>query len=60
MEKMRKQELVKRWKQLDKACEAVERLNENDTGNDGYLLMELVALKNKVEEIIETKTRVAT
>lgn len=61
---MRKAQLVKVWKQLDSATEALERLAEYDEGKE--LLEEyenridfsaLVMLKNDVEDLIEKKSR---
>lgn len=55
---MKKQELVRIWKQLDKATEAIEKLQDNDIhDDDGYLFSVLVSLKQDVEELIESKTR---
>ncbi|MGG6449523.1 hypothetical protein [Pseudobacillus badius] len=54
---MRKKDLEKVWRQLDGACEALERLKENniDTGQVDFFAV--VNLKNSVEEMIEQKTR---
>jgi len=54
--KLKKAQLQKIWKQLDNACEALERLEENgvETGVD---FSAVVSLKNKVEEVIEKKSR---
>lgn len=64
MSKLKKAQLQKIWKQLDGACEALERLGEYD---DGEALLEshknfidfssMVSLKNDIEELIEVKTR---
>lgn len=54
---MRKIELVKIWNQLDKACEAIEKLEGNDIDTDGVDLSAMVILKNNVEEMIESRTR---
>lgn len=51
-----KKQLVKIWKQLDNATEALERLGEDgiETGID---FSAVVSLKNDVEELIDQKTR---
>lgn len=54
---IRKQELQKRWNQLDRACEALERLQEIGFDKDGYVLSEIVSIKNKVEVMIDERTR---
>lgn len=53
---MRKNQLVKIWKQLDGACEAIEKLEENgiETGLD---FSSIVLMKNEVEEMIQKKSR---
>lgn len=63
---MKKSELEKIWKQLDKGCEALERLGEYE---EGRILLEkhenridisaIISLKNEVEEMIHAKTRTA-
>lgn len=53
---MRKRELEKIWKQLDGACEAIEKL-ENNGIEVNVDFSAIVALKNKVEKMIEQKTR---
>ncbi|GGK22817.1 hypothetical protein GCM10010965_14660 [Caldalkalibacillus thermarum] len=53
---MTKRELEKIWKQLDGACEAIEKL-ENNGIEVNIDFTALVSLKNKVEEMIEQKTR---
>lgn len=60
--KMTKPQLTKVWKQLDGACEALERLFEYE---EGRLLLDdsridfsaIVSLKNEVEELIEKRSR---
>jgi hypothetical protein len=54
---MKKRDLEKIWRQLDGACEALEKLEENgiDTGNVDFSAV--VSLKEKIEELIEQKTR---
>ena len=54
---MNKKQLVKAWKQLDGALEAIERLEEAGIVNPLVDFSALVALKNDVEERIEKKTR---
>ena len=54
--KLRKKQLEKIWKQLDGACEALERLAENGIETD-IDFSAVVYLKNEVEEMIEKKTR---
>jgi hypothetical protein len=55
---MRKSELEKVWKQLDKACEAIEKLQEEGVhDDDGILFSDIVSLKNNVEEEIHKRTR---
>lgn len=54
---MRKRELQKRWNQLDRACEAIERLWEFGYDKEGYVFGELVSIKNSLESEIEDKTR---
>jgi hypothetical protein len=54
---MRKAQLQKIWKQLDGACEAIERLEENNITYPFIDLSAIVSLKNTVEEMIEKKTR---
>lgn len=53
---MRKIQLLRIWKQLDGACEALERLEENgiETSID---FSAVVSLKNEVEEMIHAKSR---
>lgn len=54
---MRNSELLKVWKKLDNCCEAIELLQNEGFYNDGErLLMDVVCLKNEVEETIESKT----
>ena len=62
--KLRKSQLEKIWKQLDGACEALERLNEYEDGrkllkeHEGYIdFSAVVSLKNDVEEMIEGRKR---
>lgn len=62
--KLTKKQLEKIWKQLDGACEALERLSEYE---DGQKILEhhknhvdfsaMVSLKNEVEELAEQKSR---
>lgn len=64
MNKLKKAQLQKIWKQLDGACEALERLGEYD---DGEALLEshenridfsaIISLRDGVEELIEAKSR---
>lgn len=63
---MRKKELEKIWKQLDGACEALERLSYDEKGNElldnhenRIDVSAIVNLKNEVEEMIQAKTRTA-
>jgi hypothetical protein len=53
---LKKAQLEKIWKQLDGACEALEKLSENgvETSID---FSSVVSLKNEVEEMIEQKSR---
>lgn len=57
---LKKAELVKTWKQLDSALEALERLEEN-TGLDTSRIdsSAIVSLKNDVEDLIRQKERKA-
>ena len=57
MEIMRKKELEKIWKQLDGACEAIEKLQENGIDTEFVIFSDVVSLKEKVEIMIESKTR---
>lgn len=61
---MRKPILMKIWKQLDGALEALERLQEDEEGvqllkdhENRIDFSALVNLKNDVEELIEKKSR---
>ena len=54
--KLRKKQLEKIWKQLDGACEALERLAENGIETD-IDFSAVVSLKTEVEEMIEKKSR---
>lgn len=54
--KLRKAQLEKIWKQLDGACEALERLEENGIKTD-IDFSAVVSLKAEVEELIEKKSR---
>jgi hypothetical protein len=61
---MRKNHLIKVWKQLDQALEALERLSYDDQGQELLNNHEnridfsaIVNLKNDVEVLIESKTR---
>ena len=54
---MRKKELEKIWKQLDGACEAIEKLQENGIDTEFVIFSDVVSLKEKVEIMIESKTR---
>ena len=64
---MKKSELVKIWKQLDSACEALEKLSHD---LDGLALLHLHenridvsainGLKNDVETLIDKKSRKQT
>jgi hypothetical protein len=53
---MTKRELEKIWEQLDGACEAIEKLESNGI-EVNVDFSALVSLKNKIEEMIEQKTR---
>lgn len=57
MRRMRKRELEKVWRQLDQACEALERLSEHNIPIGLVQFDDVVSLKNKVEVLIESKTR---
>lgn len=64
---MKKSELVKIWKQLDNACEALEKLSHD---LDGLALLHLHenridvsainGLKNDIETLIDNKSRKQT
>lgn len=57
---MRKKELEKIWKQLDGACEAIEKLEneEIDVLNKYRIDLSAIAnLKSDIEEMIESKSR---
>ncbi|AHN66634.1 hypothetical protein Bcp1_159 [Bacillus phage Bcp1] len=43
------------WEQLDGACEAVERLQENGISTGSVDFSSLVSLKNEVEELIQAQ-----
>lgn len=58
--KLRKPQLERIWKQLDGACEALERLDEEGLleGHENRIdFSAIVNLKNEVEVLIEKKTR---
>lgn len=55
--KMRKKELEKIWKQLDGACEAIEKLQEEGLCDDEVLFSDIVSLKNDVEKEIHKRTK---
>lgn len=57
--KLKKAQLAKIWKQLDGACEALERLGEDGVDITEYFIdfSGIVALKNDVEEMIDKKSR---
>lgn len=55
--KLRKAQLVKIWKQLDGANEALERLQEEGVETYNIDFSAVVALKNDVEEMIKKKSR---
>jgi hypothetical protein len=57
---MKKKELEKIWKQLDRACEAIEKLQEEEICDEDkvlFLFSDIVSLKNDVEEEIHKRTR---
>ena len=54
---MRKRELEKIWRYLDKACESMEKLEQNEVDLGMVDFSAVVSLKNRVEELIEQKTR---
>lgn len=54
--KLKKAQLQRIWKQLDGACEALERLAENDV-ETSIDFTAVVSLKNEVEEMIDKKSR---
>ena len=57
---LKKAELVKVWKQLDGALEAIEKLEEHTNLNTKSVdFSAIVSLKNEVEGLIEQKTRTA-
>lgn len=56
---MKKAELVKIWKQLDKALGAIDILAENGIENEYIDTSAIVSLKNQVEVMIEAKTKTA-
>ena len=56
---MKKHELVKIWKQLDQALEALEKLEENGIYTNNIDTSAIVSTKNRVETLIEKKTRTA-
>ena len=53
---LKKSQLVRIWKQLDGACEALERLEDNEIETN-IDFSAIVGLKNEVEEAIEKKSR---
>lgn len=53
---MTKRELEKIWKQLDGACEAIEKLQENGV-EVNVDFSAIVSLKEEIEKMIEQKTR---
>lgn len=54
---MKKAELMKTWKQLDGACEALDRLQEHGIDTEYVDFSAIVSLKNEVEEMIQSKSR---
>lgn len=54
---MKKQELEKIWKQLDGACDALEKLQETLMDLHGIDVTAIVGLKNDVEALIVQKSR---
>jgi hypothetical protein len=56
---MNKQELVSIWRKLDKACEAVEQLNESGM-SDPDTFQRMAGLKHSVELQIEDRTAEGT
>lgn len=55
---LKKAELVKVWKQLDGALEAIERIEEGTELNTSSVdSSAIVNLKNKVEDLIRQKER---
>lgn len=54
---MKKRELVKIWKQLDGACEAIEKLQENGIDTEFVVFSDVVSLKEQIEIMIEKKSR---
>ena len=55
--KLKKAQLEKIWKQLDGALEAIELLQEHDFDTSGVDFTAIVDCKNRVEEVIEKKSR---
>jgi hypothetical protein len=53
---MKKSELQKIWNQLDEACEALEKLtNEEGIIRDFSIFFEIVCIKEKVEILMNQK-----
>ncbi len=54
---MRKANLIKNWKKIDKALEAIEQLNEAGIITQADTFFSLVELKNRLEDEIEKRTK---
>ena len=61
---MNKPELMKIWKQLDRACEALEQLSHDEQGlkllkehENRIDVSAINGLKNDIEDLIEKKSR---